>query len=102
MGGVDLGGATATPPDNRGKKGKRGEDDNEHQWWEERCNSVAMDAIDNQLGVTERQWTRDNNDNDGQGRSFEMEAGEGMMMIATATTVTSRMEAGDGGGWRRV
>ena len=52
-----LGGATATPPNNRGKKEKRGEDDDERQWWEEGCDSVAMDAIDNQLGATERQLT---------------------------------------------
>ena len=33
--GSDEAGATVTPPDDRGKKEKRGEDDNERQWWEE-------------------------------------------------------------------
>ncbi len=28
-------GATVMPPDDRGKKEKRGKDDNERQWWEE-------------------------------------------------------------------
>ncbi len=75
-----------------------------------------MDAIDNQLGVAERRWTRDDNNdydrdyvddrgddddnNDGRGGLFKMAAGEGRTTIATATTVTSRMEAGDGGGGR--
>ncbi len=48
------GGATATPPDDRGKKEKRGEDDEKCQWWEEGCDGVAMDAMDNQLGAAER------------------------------------------------
>ena len=52
-----LGRATAALPDNRGKKDKRGKDDDECQWWEEGCNGVAMDAINNQLGATERQLT---------------------------------------------
>ena len=47
------GGATAT--NDRGKKEKRGEDDDKCQWCEEGCNGVAMDAINNQLGVAERQ-----------------------------------------------
>ena len=50
------------PPDDRGKKETRGKDDDKHQWWEEGCNGVAMDAINNQLGVAERQWTRDDDD----------------------------------------
>ncbi len=33
--GSDKAGATVTPPDDRGKKEKRGEDDNKRQWWEE-------------------------------------------------------------------
>jgi hypothetical protein len=28
-------GATVTQPDDRGKKEKRGEDDNKRRWWEE-------------------------------------------------------------------
>ncbi len=75
-----------------------------------------MDAIDNQLGVAERRWTRDDVDdydwdyvddcsddddnNDGRGGLFEMVAGEGTTTIATATTVTSQMEVEDGGGGR--
>ena len=57
----DKGGVTATPPNNRGKKEKRGEYDNKCRWWEEGCSGVAMDAINNQLGAAERQWTRDVN-----------------------------------------
>ncbi len=60
--GSDEGGATVTPPDDRGEKEKRGEDDNERQWWEEGCDGVAMVAIHNQLGAAERRWTRDNDD----------------------------------------
>ncbi len=33
--GSNEAGATVTPPDNRGKKEKRGEDDDKHRWWEE-------------------------------------------------------------------
>ena len=33
--GSDEAGATVTPPDDRGKKEKRGENDNECRWWEE-------------------------------------------------------------------
>ena len=33
--GSNKAGATVMPPNDRGKKKKRGEDDNEHQWWEE-------------------------------------------------------------------
>jgi hypothetical protein len=75
-----------------------------------------MDAIDNQLGVAERQCTRDNDDDydrnyvdnrsdddhddDGRGGLVEMAVGEGTTKIATPNTMTSRMEAGDGGGGR--
>ena len=38
------GGATPTPPNNRGKKEKRGD---------EGCNGVAMDTIDNQTMPTQ-------------------------------------------------
>ncbi len=33
--GSDKAGATVTSPDDRGKKEKRGEDEDKHQWWEE-------------------------------------------------------------------
>ena len=45
MGGVDLRGSDCDATRRQGQKEKRGEDDNERRWWEEGCDSVAMDAI---------------------------------------------------------